>query len=144
MRLVYLILSFGITFLPLLASSQKAPDVVVLETQYQQCLDNGQNMLACSKLFYLQMDSLLNVYYQKLRTTCNDQQKSNLKTEQIKWLSKRDAYFKTTRYKAQKNSQNGIVPKDDEMFMYNDNAEFVQARVLELYKMRNTEYSTKK
>ena len=54
-----------------------------LENQCQACLDKGQYMLGCSKIYYSLMDSLLNVVYNKLISSCDSTQRRNLKVQQI-------------------------------------------------------------
>lgn len=118
--------------------SQTKSVVDSLENRYQACLDKGRNMLGCAKLFYQQMDSLLNVQYKQLRSSCDSIGKEKLKEEQLKWLTKRDTYFKQTlgTFKS-KNLKadpfgNAFGAQDDAMMMFDDNAAFVKKRVLEL------------
>lgn len=118
-----------------------------LENRYQACLDKGKNMFGCAKLFYQQMDSLLNVQYKQLRSSCDSVQKENLKQEQLKWLAKRDAYFKQTlnTFKS-KNPKadpfgNAFGAQDDAMSMFDDNATFVKKRLLELIGKKPTDFS---
>jgi uncharacterized protein YecT (DUF1311 family) len=123
--------------------SQTAKTIDSLEDQYQSCLDKGGYMLGCSKTFYAQMDSMLNVAYFKLRSTLDTTKQAALKQEQKLWLAKRDAYFRKTLKKFKDNHPD-ISPygsatgaRDDAMFMHDDNAEFVETRVLELLKRLN-------
>lgn len=125
------------------AYSQLNKTVDSLEKQYQSCLDKGEYMLGCSKLFYQQMDSLLNVYYKKLRSSCDSAQKENLKDEQFAWLEKRDKTFnetqKQTKAGAKKNGSSG--GQDEQMFVADKNAQFVKERVIELNAANPKNYS---
>ena len=121
-----------------IAQTEKTIDS--LETQYQNCLDKGEYMFGCTKKFYSQIDSMLNVVYFKLRSTLDTTQKAKLKIEQKAWLIKRDTYFKKTlkefKTKNPDNSPYGSAfgAQDDAMFMYDDNAKFVKDRILTLIK----------
>jgi len=121
------------------AQSEKTIDS--LTTKYQTCLDEGKNMLDCSKLFYRQMDSMLNVVYFKQYSKLDSAHKIQLRNEQRLWLKSRDLFFKKTlnRFK-QKNP--GISPvgnasgaEDDAMIMLDENAEFVKERIILLLKI---------
>jgi uncharacterized protein YecT (DUF1311 family) len=123
--------------------TQTANTIDSLENQYQGCLDQGDYMFGCTKKFYFQMDSMLNGAYFKLRSTLDTTQQSELKREQKSWLVKRDLYFKKTfkefKRKNPDNSPYGSAfgAQDDAMFMYDDNAQFVEERVLKLLKRLN-------
>lgn len=82
-------LSIGIHY-----SSQTLKTIENMLIQYQSCLDTGNAMPRCSTEHYVKTDSLLNVVYNKLLKKYNSVEKKNLKKEQIKWLAKRDLYFK--------------------------------------------------
>lgn len=126
--------------------SQTLKTIDSLQTQYQLCLDKGENMLGCSKMFYYQMDSLLNLRYKKLRLTCDSIQKENLKDEQLEWLAKRDKQFiknqKHTNKEAKKDGYDG--GQDERMILTDTNAMFVKQRVVELLNATALNYSADK
>lgn len=121
-------------------SAQTEKTIDSLQNQYQNCLNKGERMLECTKKFYFQIDSMLNVVYFKQYSTLNKYQKAKFKTEQKDWLIKRDAYFKKTlkKFKIKNPDISPYGPalgaQDDSMFMYDDNAKFVMSRVLVLIK----------
>lgn len=119
--------------------------VDTLEDQYQACLDKGEGMLGCSDLFYRQMDSLLNLQYKKLRSMCDNVQKSNLKAQQLKWLSKRDKQFKQNQVETKKAAQESGYDggEIETMTLIDKNAMFVKARVIELMNSSPKDYSAK-
>ncbi len=135
------ILNFSFFCCIFLSGNAQAEKIINrLETQYQSCLDKGEYMLGCTKNFYFQMDSMLNVVYLKLHSTLSTSQKAKLKIEQKAWLLKRDIYFKMTLKEFETKNQD-ISPsgpafgaQNDAMFMYDDNAKFVKDRVLVLIK----------
>jgi len=141
-----LIVAFSTCFL-LTGHAQTKKTIDSLESQYQHCLDNGRYMFGCSKVFYSQMDSMLNVVYFKLRSTLETTEKAKLKSDQREWLSERDAYFKKTLKVFKDNNPDNspygsaFGAQDDAMIMFDDNASFVKTRVLELLKRLNHQKS---
>ncbi len=55
---------------------------------------SSMTCFAQSNLLYSKADSLLNLAYQNLRNSCNEEQKENLKDDQLIWLKRRDILFK--------------------------------------------------
>jgi len=102
-----------------------------LENCYQSCLDKGQNMLNCSKVYYQQMDSMLNTVYKDLRKKITPAEASQLKDSQIQWLKKRDKYFENIVLEPEEKS---LSKEDQEMVILDKKCEFVRDRVLELMK----------
>lgn len=105
-----------------------------MATKHQTCLDSGIDMLGCSKSFYLQMDSMLNVVYHQLRATLGEKQKQALKNQQFKWIKKRDTYFNKQDNTLQKKYEKGEWGRDMEMITYDDKANFIKERVIVLIK----------
>jgi len=132
-----------LTFSCLTGFAQTLKTIDSLETQHQTCLDKGEYMLGCSKTFYSQMDSLLNVQYKKLRSKCDSIQKEYLKDEQLEWLSNRDKQFSQTQKQVNKEAKkNGYDGGQDETMILTDkNAMFVKQRVIELIKATPNNYS---
>jgi uncharacterized protein YecT (DUF1311 family) len=118
--------------------SQNNATVDTLQAAYLHCLDEGSNMTACAKVFYIQMDSMLNIVYNKLQATLNEPEKTALKKDQAAWLLNRDIYFKQTALQLQKNNQHKTSIKkpgqDNTMMIYDANAGFVKQRVIVLLK----------
>lgn len=125
-----IIILLSVVFIGNKCYGQTVKTIDVLEKSYQGCLDKGINMLGCSELYYHQMDSMLNVVYKKLRKQMSPSQGAKLKVEQLKWLSKRDQYFKNiTLY------EEGVLEKEDrEMVVIDKKADFVKERIIELIK----------
>ncbi len=99
-----------------------------------KCLDSGINMLGCSRKYYLEMDSMLNLTYKKLRASLNEAEKSKLKEEQLKWLKERDAYFEDQNRIFNEKVTSGEWGNDMYMVTYDDKADFVRKRVLDIIK----------
>jgi uncharacterized protein YecT (DUF1311 family) len=123
-----------VLFLVLLGSKSFGQTTITidsLEESYQACLDKGINMLGCSKRYYNQMDSMLNLVYRKLCKKISPSQGSKLKSEQLKWLSTRDQYFKNIPLDEEEKALQG---EDRKMLVISKKADFVKERVLGLIK----------
>ncbi|MDD2798735.1 MAG: lysozyme inhibitor LprI family protein [Bacteroidales bacterium] len=132
------ILVYGIWLASFSSFAQNKHTVDLLQSSYQSCLDTGANMSDCALTFYIQMDSLLNVTYTRLRAKLNPAKKATLKKEQKAWLQKRDQYLRKTNREAMKNGGlNMPISQDERMMMYDKNAIFVKARVLKLVSALN-------
>ena len=127
--LVIFIILFGYC-----SNAQSLKTLDQLEESYQACLDKGINMLGCSEAYYLQMDSMLNVVYKQYRAKLNSSLRSKLKTDQIKWLSSRDNYFKNIILDSE---EQALSKEDKEMVIIDKKAQFVRDRVIELLKKCN-------
>lgn len=65
-----------------------------LSISNQKRLDTGRFMLDTERSYYIQMDSMLNVVYNHIRKSMNENEKSALKKIQLQWLKDRDVRFK--------------------------------------------------
>jgi len=125
-------LFFVFAMLSLSGQAQTLAELTNIDKKYKACLDKGANMLHCSQLYYKQMDSLLNVTYNNLRKPLGQSGKTALKNEQIKWLEKRDAYFKQIDKEYAAENSNGFAGNDSRMIAIDEKARFVRTRVEEL------------
>jgi uncharacterized protein YecT (DUF1311 family) len=120
--------------LSLNCNSQTLKTIEKIESTYQNCLDKGDNMKGCSIEHYKKADSLLNVAYKKLRLKLNVEEQLSLKTEQLKWLKKRDNYFQKVYSETKKEGDFVEGSNDFDMIVIDKKAEFVFARVKVLIK----------
>jgi uncharacterized protein YecT (DUF1311 family) len=113
-------------------NSQTLETVYKMKSDYQKCLNKGQNMRNCALEYYNQSDSLLNVSYKNLKSKISSKEQSKLKKEQLEWLKKRDQFFQKV-YSDTKKEGNFIEGTQDfEMIIYDEQAKFVFGRVKEL------------
>ena len=85
---------------------------------------------------------MLNVYYQKLKLSCNKDQRENLKDDELDWLDRRYDYFKKTLAQSRHNvSIHDPLPLDNMMIKCNDDAEFVKGRAVLLSQRKNSDYA---
>ena len=117
-----------------LSNSPENHKVVIerLSEKHQTCLDSGINMLGCSRKFYFEMDSMLNVVYKDYKSTLNEIEKENLKKEQRDWLKKRDDFLAKENKEYQKNIDTQKWGPDMYMIVYDNDANFVKKRIFEL------------
>jgi uncharacterized protein YecT (DUF1311 family) len=113
--------------------SQSLKKAEKMEVNYQNCLDNGIDMLGCSNDYYKQMDNLLNEVYKKAKLKMSSSEIEKLKTEQLNWLKKRDLYFKKAYIEA-KDEADGLGSDDLQMVFVDKKTEYVKDRVVFLIK----------
>lgn len=111
------------------AGAQSIPDIDRVAAIHQECLDEGKDMKGCARSYYLQMDSMLNVVYKKLRASLNTSQQAALKQEQLQWLKARDRYLKKQRQEYDTQVKKGEWGSDMFMVVYDNAAMFVEKRV---------------
>ncbi|MGC4104410.1 lysozyme inhibitor LprI family protein [Ferruginibacter sp.] len=116
------------------AVAQTEKTMEELYNKHQACLDSGVNMVGCSRDYYLQMDSMLNIAYNKLRSQLSETAKTTLRDEQRTWIKKRDIYFAKQDKRFQINLTKRIWGTDMIMITYDDKAKYVEERVLVLIK----------
>jgi len=114
---------------------QTLESISVFEKQNQDCLDKGEDMMGCSALYENQMDSMLNLAYNNLRKTLSQTEQDSLKTEEVNWLKKRDKEFKKI---AKEETEELGEGEDALMATYQDEGNFIKARVIVLVKRLNT------
>jgi uncharacterized protein YecT (DUF1311 family) len=117
-------------FIGFLSNSQTIKTIEKIEKKHQNCLDKESFMLGCSLKYNKQMDSLLNLVYNKKRQKMNPVQKTAFKKEQQLWLQKRDTYIKKIIQKTK--AETDLIGNDLQMIITNQEADFVKKRVLEL------------
>ena len=129
-------LFFLLFLISLSAYSQKNETIQKLDKELQKCLDDTQNnMLNCTRVYYNQIDDLLNVTYKKIRTLLTKSEQEKLKNKQLAWLKKRDKYFKKVKAETAKKLDDENQSQDYQMICTHENALFVKDRVLELEKV---------
>lgn len=114
----------------------KESDLKKIETNYKLCLDRGAFMLGCSREFYRDLDSCLNLVYKQLKEKLDVPSKAALNKEQLEWLKTRDLKFQ------QIDRTNKEEGQDGEMFRQDEKATFVRDRVLILIKRLNMKHNT--
>lgn len=118
-----------------IARSQTQKTIDSLAKINQDCLDGGRAMTTCASVYYHQMDSLLNAVYQKLYLRSDSSVRIELKKEQLRWLKKRNQYFKKIEKENKKEAEKDETLRHlNTMTDLQDEATFVQERVEYLLK----------
>jgi uncharacterized protein YecT (DUF1311 family) len=65
-----------------------------IDSKHQDCLDEGENMIACSGEYYVAIDSLMGVVYKEVLKLAETKEKTELRTEQREWLSNKNIKFR--------------------------------------------------
>jgi uncharacterized protein YecT (DUF1311 family) len=126
-RLALSVLCLGLT---LCSAAQSSYESVLerIDTQHQDCLDLGENMIACSSEYYKKVDSMLNVVYKAVLKDLANTEKTDLRNEQREWLTNRNNKFREIDNEAKKDSLGSM----ERMTAVEDKAGYVRERVDEL------------
>lgn len=124
-----LVLSTAVCFAQAKPNLQ-ASQIQQLATNYQTCLDKGENMYGCAVTYYKVLDSCLNLAYRQLNHKLDRTQQQNLKLDELTWLRTRDKKFKAI-------DQTNNPGKDGEMIKQDQKNTIVKERVLLLVKKLN-------
>jgi uncharacterized protein YecT (DUF1311 family) len=99
-----------------------------IDAQHQDCLDNGENMAACSGTYYHAIDSMLNVVTREVVKQASNTEKTEMRTEQHDWLQARNAKFKEIDEAAKKDGEGSA----DRATAVEDKATFLRERLDEM------------
>jgi hypothetical protein len=118
---------------------QKLETIRSLETSNQECRDKGQNMLRCTIVFYIEMDSILHVAYSSLSKRLTAGEIEVLKREEREWVKKKDTYFKkhVSEVEVQVDAKKSEWGEIGYQVLYADEADFIKERAIELIKRLN-------
>ena len=101
-------------------------DLMARDADYQSCLDKGENMLACSRRYYIQVDSILIRAQEHLKNRLKPAEQVRLDKENKEWLKLRDRQFRKI------DKDNLMEGREDEMFRYHEKAAVLKKRALTL------------
>jgi len=114
--------------------TQTTKTVDSLKSIEQKCLDSGSHMPSCASWYLIQIDSLLNVVYNKLQLTLDSSQRIALKKEQLQWLQKRNKYYKHSDKIFEDSLRSGSWGPEMQVIPLDEKAYFTEQRVLILVK----------
>jgi uncharacterized protein YecT (DUF1311 family) len=120
-----------------IGNAQTIQTIELMSKKHQACLDSGVQMLKCSRSYYFQMDSTLNVVYNKLKIKLNTKERDSLKRDEIAWIKKKDIYFKKQNEIYNSKFEKGEWGSDMYMITYDNDAEFIKARIIVLLNKLN-------
>lgn len=106
-----------------------------INVTYQNCLDEGQAMVGCSRVFLSQMGELMDQILVDFQENSTKEKKDSLLQNQKEWEVKIQDKFDLINHKLDSLAQsNGAVPHDEMMIANNDKAMSIEERIVELIK----------
>jgi len=111
-----------------------AATMSTLESNYQKCQEEGDNMLGCSQQYYQQLDALLQSVLKDLRTSLKVSQRTTFRNEQTTWTQKKEAYFRQLP-KSVKEDNEDMSGADLQTAVLDKKSEFLIERINELIGM---------
>lgn len=108
------------------------------ESNYQKCLDEGDNMLGCSQQYYQQLDGLLQSVLKDMRASLKVSQRTAFRNEQTAWNKKKETYFRELP-KSVKADNEDVKGADLQMMIIDKKSEFLIERINELAGMSGAE-----
>lgn len=100
-----------------------------IDAQHQDCLDNSEDMNACSDRYFKSIDSMLNVVYRAALNDSPAAEKTTLRNEQRDWLTGRNTKFREIEAEARKKDGQGSMEQN---MIIEDKAAYIRERVDEL------------
>lgn len=105
-----------------------------MELQHKECLKIKPDSSNCSKLFLQQMDSMVSVVFNEVKTQIASDQKSDIIKDQMSWSKKKADFFKIQDETFVYNLKEEIWKKDMIRITYQQKAEFLLKRIKFLLK----------
>ncbi|PWA06574.1 hypothetical protein [Flavobacterium psychrotolerans] len=109
-------------------------EIEQLSEKHQKCLDSGKNMMNCSRQFHFEMNHMLKIVLKECRISLNKTEQESLEREQLLWSKKREQYITEQNQEFNDKIKSEEWGQDMYMAVYQNDADFVKARVLELIK----------
>lgn len=107
-------------------------EIEQLSKKHQKCLDSGKNMINCSRQFYSEMNQMLKIVFEECEISLTESEKESLKREQHLWSKKREQYFAEQNQNFKDKIKSEEWGPDMYMIVYQNDADFVKARIIEL------------
>ena len=113
--------------------TQTISDVEALKAEHSECLDSGENIIACSVAYYDKTNELFDKVFRRVRERATPTERKILKDNQLLWLKKKTAYFDKVYKDAA--AELGTDEGDEFRMMVNaKKADYINQRTLELMK----------
>jgi len=129
------LLLLAVAFLsPLFMNGQASQDIASLDAAYKSCMQAGTDSSACGRNYLRQMDSILTVVYEKVRVQSSAKEKVDLLNDQKSWLGKKSEFYKKQDENFTFHLQDGSWKKDMIWLVYQNKADFLRKRALQLAK----------
>lgn len=114
--------------------AQATQDIAALDAAYKTCMQTGVDSSGCGRTYLRQMDSVLNVVYEKIRVQSSADEKVKLLNDQKSWLGKKSEFYKKQDENFTFHLQDGSWKKDMIWLVYQNKADFLRKRAMQLAK----------
>lgn len=132
MRWIFLGLLTGI--LSISMKAQTPALIEQMEASHKECLRIKPDSIPCSRVFFYQMDSMVNVIYEKAKSEVPAGDKAAFIREQLSWVAKKEAFFKKQDVNFAFNLQEGTWKREMIRVVYEAKADFILKRIKSLLK----------
>lgn len=105
-----------------------------MEMTHKACISIKPDSNACSKTYLSQMDSMLNVVFEKVINQTDASDKSKIINDQISWGKKKNDFFKKQDETFVYNLKDGIWTKEMIRISYQQKADYLLKRIRVLLK----------
>lgn len=114
--------------------AQTATVIDEMEAEHKQCLLVKEDSIVCSRRFFAQMDSMVNVVFNEVKLKASTKEKIALTEEQMSWTKKKGEFYKIQDETFVFNLKDGIWKKDMIRITYRQKADFALKRIRALLK----------
>lgn len=114
--------------------AQTAQTIADLDAAYKDCMKAGTDSSGCGRAYLRQMDSTLSLIFEKVRVQSSSKEKIDLLNEHKIWLSKKSEFYKKQDENFTYHLQDGSWQKDMIWLVYENKADFLRKRALQLAK----------
>ncbi len=126
---------FTCAFLFVMSQMYGQADVIEdIESVHKSCLQIKFDSVACSRLYFFQLDSMVNIVFAKAKMTVSGDEKIALIKDQLSWAAKKETFYKRQDQNFLYNLQEGAWKKDMIRVTYEEKAEFLLKRIKLLLK----------
>ncbi len=130
----FLLLSVLLFLCNIHVHAQLSKSIDEIEVQYKDCQRAKPDSTVCSRLYLSQIDSMLTVVFEKLKSQLSSEEKLSLLKDQASWSEKKGKFFKKEDENFVYNLKEGIWTKDMIRFSYQAKTAFVLKRIKTLLK----------
>ncbi len=134
MNLIRIAVFYFFFFMGRTSVAQTAIVINDMELQHKDCLKIKPDSSNCSKIFLQQMDSMLSVVFNEVKTQIASEQKADVIKDQMSWSKKKAEFFKVQDETFVYNLKEEIWKKDMIRITYQQKAEFLLKRIKFLLK----------
>jgi hypothetical protein len=114
--------------------AQTAEQIYQMEVSHKECLGIKPDSIACSRVFFYQMDSMVNVVYNKAKEDVSPDERSQFIKEQLSWAYRKESFFKKQDENFIFNLKEGTWKKEMIRIVYEQKADFLLKRIKSLLK----------